>query len=250
MRIISAIISALLLAACGGETQPDVVVSSQQSACKPGSGASFVTGSIDASIQGDTITVRHEDAYYNCASKLKLDATVVDAEILVQETITNPGELALCMCNYDLEAQVKGLAAGSYSIKVLDVDGKLVGSAAAQVGGARVFQVGQTLQSDCKPESDASFVGTKIKVGVQGNSATIRHQDAEYNCAAKLKLSATLSGSEILVQETVTNPEEAADCMCNFDLELTVGGLASGSYTVKLVTDSGAVVDSVPIVVD
>lgn len=244
------------LGACGADSQ-ETDVTSQQSACKLSAApaADPGSGTISASAQGDVVFVTHVDAHYNCASKLVLDGSVSGDEILVQEVITNPDEKARCTCYMDLSAQIKGVADGSYTVKVHDTEGKLVGTAPVQVGSvapAFVFSVGQTLQSDCKPESKEDGYGAgagQIKVTVSGSSATIRHEDALANCASKLKMNASLTGATIEVQEVITNPGELAYCVCNFDLEVIVSNLAPGSYTVKVFDPDGNLVDSVSITV-
>jgi hypothetical protein len=126
---------ALLGCGDGSDTHgaPLEVGQTQQSACKPGSmggAGSFLGGqaAITAQVSSGVVTITHKDAHYNCASKLMLQVTVSGSTITVREVITNPKEMAFCMCDYDLSVQVAGLPAGSYAVEVHDADGKLVGS--------------------------------------------------------------------------------------------------------------------------
>jgi hypothetical protein len=246
-----------LVVGCGGEEeepfpegQPEVG-QTWQSACKPevkgDRGLSSSSGSISSTADNDTVTVAHVDAYYNCASRLKMEATLQGGKILVQEVIMNPGELARCMCDYDLSVEIKKLAAGTYQVEVVDTEGQLVGSSSVTVGGGQIFKVGQTLQSNCKGQT---FGSGSVKVAVQGHSATILHEDATYNCAAKLQLNARLLPNNVIeVQEIVTNPHMQANCICSFDLSVSVTGLAPGSYTVMVLDAQGQLVDTVSITV-
>jgi hypothetical protein len=231
--------TSLLLAACGqeqdipGSSQPSVL-GTRQSACKANSDVgSYVPGAVKAAAQGDGAVISREDARYNCAAKLKLEATVSGTRILVQETITNPDETARCMCNYDLSVELKGLASGNYTVSVTDADGQAAGSATLTVGGASSKLQVAAKQSACKGNGFDYSAGS-LKGSLMGGSLVITHEDARYNCAAKVELSASRSGNDIIVQESISNPSELALCTCDFDLSAEVKGLAAGSYTVKV----------------
>jgi hypothetical protein len=243
----------ILLAACGDEpTQPGAgpgsaapQISSVQSACKA-STKSDDGGSLDAlqsSVSGDSVTITHVDARYNCAEKVKLDASVAGNMIQVTEIITNPDDTkARCMCNYDLSVEIRGLAAGTYTASVADAAGTAVGTTTITVGVAPSLQV-SSLQSACKGSPVGfSSTGGQLRATVQGGSLLVLHDDAIYNCASKLKMDASASGSGIIVQEVITNPGVVAYCMCTYDLTVELRGLAAGTYTVKVIDADGKLV--------
>ncbi len=230
-----------------GQTQvtvgesPQVSISETiQSDCKAASDGPDASdgGGVSAIQDGDTLKITHQDAEYNCAARLKMEATLVGDEILVQEILLNPGEEADCICPFDISVDVAGLADGSYTVKVFSIGGLLVGEVQVTIGSLSSLSYDSTLQSDCKDDMNSSSNGPAqgtIKATVVGqNAAIITHEDASYNCAAKLLLEASLSGTEIIVTETIENPQVQANCICNFDLSVTVRGLASGTYTVKV----------------
>lgn len=251
----TALVGALLLTlgACGGEDSPAPgpgaiqVLPSTQSACKVDTKSDdrggYSLGAIAATAQGDTVTITHADARYNCASKVALEATVNGNQIVVQEKITNPGELAFCMCDYDLSVQLKGLPAGTYDVSLTDSDGKPAGTAQVTVGAAAGIPV-ESLQSACKGNGvQGTFTSGKLSATVSGGALVILHEDASYNCAAKVALQATVSGNAILVKEVITNPDEPmARCMCNYDLSAKLQGLAAGSYTIEVRDSDGKTV--------
>lgn len=243
----------ILLAACGdeptkpgpgpGPTTPQT--SSVQSACKANT-KSDGGGSLDAlqsSVSGDSVTITHVDARYNCAEKVKLEASVAGNVIQVKEIITNPDDpKARCMCNYDLSVEIKGLAAGTYTASVSDAASKAVGTTTVTVGVAPSLQV-SSLQSACKGSPVGfSSTGGQLQAKVQGGSLFVLHDDAIYNCASKLKMDASVSGSDIIVQEVITNPGVVANCMCTYDLSVEIKGLAAGTYTVKVIDADGKLV--------
>ena len=170
--------AAILVAACGDDPQkPDpgapgaLQINSVQSACKADS-KSDGGGALDAlssSVNGDSVTIIHEDARYNCAEKVELDATVAGGAIQVKETITNPEDpKARCMCNYDLSVEIKGLAAGTYTVSVSDAAGNVVGATTFTIGVSPSHQV-SSLQSACKGSPlGFSSTGGQLQAKAQG----------------------------------------------------------------------------------
>jgi hypothetical protein len=259
LNTLTSILLCAALTACGGEEAgvpgpgPSIqVLPSTQSACKIDSKSDkggYSLGAISATAQGDTVTILHEDARYNCASRLALEATVSGNQIVVQEKITNPGELAFCICDYDLSVQVKGLPAGTYTVSITDADGNPAGTAEVVVAGSAPLQT-QSLQSACKVGSKGTFSAGNLTANVAGGTLTVLHEDASYNCFAKVALEATVSGGTILVKEVITNADEPmARCTCDFDLTAEVKGLSAGSYTLELRDADGKTVGSLQLTI-
>jgi hypothetical protein len=248
-------VASLALVACGNDnTEPGQpgsfqVLGTAQSACKAESksDASPSFGTLKAEAQGSSVLISHEDARYNCASKLKLDASLSSSEILVKEQITNPAEVARCTCDYDLSVELKGLADGGYTVKLLDAEGQLVGTASVTIGSSSGLQVAAK-QSACKANPPESYVAGDLKASVSG-VLLVSHEDARYNCASKVEMRAALKGQTIVVQETITNPGEMAFCTCDFDLSVEVRGLAAGSYTLQVFDADGQLVGTIQIVI-
>jgi len=121
----------------------------------------------------------------------------------------------------------------------------LILTPAAPIAGP-VTLVG-SLQSACKGhpgESDGandSYAGSLKLTLLADGSLEIVHVDVEANCAAKLaskvKVTPPAAGNPgaIEVEEWVTNPDQAADCICRFDVKTTVAGLAAGTYEVTAI---------------
>ncbi len=79
------------------------------------------------------LTIAHESARYNCASKVIMQATLQGNDIIVKEVITNPGEAAFCICDFDLSVGLRGLGAGTYTVKLFDADGNLLGTTSVTI---------------------------------------------------------------------------------------------------------------------
>jgi hypothetical protein len=111
--------------------------------------------------------------------------------------------------------------------------------------------VGSTKQSACKQGQYGPSLGLgTVKASVQGSTALITHEDARHNCASKITMEVgfTLNG-DLVVQEIITNPDEAAYCFCPFDLsvEVDVSKLGPGVHTVEVHNADGALVGTATI---
>ena len=69
----------------------------------------------------------------------------------------------------------------------------------------------------------------EIEVTVQNQSVVIRH-DLSYTCCAKMKLDWSRDGNRINVTET--NEGDMCRCVCNYDVNATIGPLSPGKYTI------------------
>jgi hypothetical protein len=170
--------AALILGACGpaddepGPTTPTPstieVLPTEQSSCKQESKndtqdpAMAVGGKVEVVVTGSAVEIIHEDAYYNCASRLDMKVKVTGAQIEVHEVILNPGELARCMCHYDLSTTIKGLAAGAHTVSVYDADGKLVATVTAVVGASAPPSCRDLDEKQCSGRPDCDWHPCKV----------------------------------------------------------------------------------------
>ena len=261
-------LSLCLLVACGGEENPAStsgprLVETRQSDCKRSGQANdasdALSGGLTATWQANgSLEITHLDVEENCAAKIAATVKVTPpaagakGKILVEETITNPGEAADCICRFDVIAVVDGLAPGDYEVSSLSPDKELTGPvevstpAPAPAPAATV----SSLQSACKHNgAEADAFGGGLNASVQGGTITVVHLDVEANCAAKLVGKATITAGAIHIEEVVTNPEQAADCICTFDVTTTIQGLAAGTYQVTATGPNGELAGPVSVVI-
>ena len=85
-------------------------------------------------------------------------------------------------------------------------------------------------QSECLDEPlDAQ---DKIEVVVEDCVLYIRHLKVVINCCLEYQPELTIEGNEIVVREKDVGPP--CDCICPFDLEIQITGLAPGSYDITM----------------
>ncbi len=68
---------------------------------------------------------------------------------------------------------------------------------------------------------------------VSGDTVTIHHDNTERNCGALFDFSITFLDSNI-IEITEVDTGDMAFCNCEFDLELAIGGLSFGTWTVEI----------------
>lgn len=109
-------------------------------------------------IIGDTAIIHHDETERNCASLYDMNFTIDDNLITLYETDT-AGQLAFCMCHFDLSAEISGLEAGNYFVDVYSVEGGPPNFSDTLYWGSTAFtiedsgigqpQLANSIQSDC-----------------------------------------------------------------------------------------------------
>jgi len=85
-------------------------------------------------------------------------------------------------------------------------------------------------QSDCLGELTDD--PDRIEVTVEDCTLVVRHLNVVVNCCLEYKPKVETDGSTIRITEVDVGPP--CDCICPFDLEITVEGLEPGRYTIVL----------------
>ncbi|MDH7515881.1 MAG: hypothetical protein QHI48_08420 [Bacteroidota bacterium] len=75
--------------------------------------------------------------------------------------------------------------------------------------------------------------GETVEARLDGDTVRIINRGARENCAASFLVTVRVDGMTVRVIECDTSTEKAF-CICNFDFEASVGGLAQGQYTAEI----------------
>ncbi|MDH7515882.1 MAG: hypothetical protein QHI48_08425 [Bacteroidota bacterium] len=75
--------------------------------------------------------------------------------------------------------------------------------------------------------------GETVEVRIDNDTVRILNKGAVENCAAEFKVMVHTAGTVVTVIERDTNVLKA-DCICRFDFEAGVSGLAPGNYTAEV----------------
>lgn len=174
------------------------------------------------------LEVTHRFAFLNCCTVIRMEAAVAGDIVEVTEVVANPGELCFCQCVFDLSVRLENVPPGPRTVRVLDSEGGLVGQREVEVPG--------------RPRG--------VLVEVEGDAVHVANRGAIRNCCASIAYDAALQDRAIALRERVENPGEECDCVCAFDLEVTVSGLYDGSYEVSVPGSGREGPVIVPVVVE
>jgi hypothetical protein len=179
-------------------------------------------------VLGNDLHILHMNAYYQCCLLYCVEYTINGFDITARETDTN--ELCDCYCRFDLESILFDLADGDYNVTLIGIPGDTVGIGSITVNSA--YGLSEYQQSDCLNKGvTAPLVG--IEYLYFGNTLTLHHDDAHFNCAAVLMVSFEQAGDTLRFYE-VNISDEAALCTCDFEVTATVVGIAPGTYVAEI----------------
>lgn len=183
--------------------------------------------SIYATIEADTVTIWHTGSNRNCGSLFELQVSVEDHSITVTEVDTAT-MWTTCECLFDLSVSITGLAPGVYNADIFATDTFSVsyphyrGSTSFTIDSISVQN--QNI-SDCTiSREDSSY----IDVAVQGESLYLFWSTPLLNCCLEPAWDGWLAGDTFHVAMTDTGPP--CDCICPFELDVTFGPFAPGTY--------------------
>lgn len=276
-----AVLALLLLVTCTNDEQSTTAPSQAPLSSSPAmhSGCkSFVTSlssegglgtqdCIEFSYDGsDILHIKHTNAAFNCCP----DTIYIEADrdnhtitLVEKEDLTGGG--CLCLCLYDLEYSISGIAPHDYTIRVaepylmmaqddtelqLSVDltetstGSFCVARGAYPWNDDSVLTGTVASLDgCRPLPGPSAKGTSAAQNCLAYSydgvgtLTINHTNAVFNCCAdSSSVSVSLNGNMLQVEEyehyVVQSP---CRCFCPFDLSYEITGLAPGVYMFKVI---------------
>lgn len=179
-------------------------------------------GIVRFGVTGNTLFVYHDSAFYNCcalfAFTVEIDGPVVD--FIEADT---SAEHCHCMCRFNLESSIAGLAPGTYTVRLwTDDKTQMLGEAILTITGT----AGVFFRTDC----DTLFV---------------QHDGRWANCGSSFVFEFR-QDDHLLVFTEIDTSTQMMYCMCAFDLAADASGLEAGSYTVQL-RDGGSILDNSPV---
>jgi|GEM_PF-2016161 len=114
-----------------------------------------------------------------------------------------------------------------------------------------VLQVTKHFVSTCKTEGSPDYRGDSedFQVNVVGLKLTVHHIDAVYNCCVEdIDVLIKISGNvvDLYEKEVLKTP---CRCLCPYDITTEIGGLAPGTYTVRIRNIGGLLAELKDVVI-
>lgn len=174
-------------------------------------------------------TLVHRYAAHNCCGTVSLGVSASGSTVTVTEEdvfdAEHPG--CWCMCEYTISVDVLGLAAGTYTVRVVEA------GSGVPYGADLSVTVGA-------PAGEFAAVAGPGRID-------LAHRGAELNCCTTAHLAAAVDGTTVSVWEVEGGTP--CFCECRFDLAASLRGVAPGSYTVRWLDGPGGIVVSPAIAV-
>lgn len=244
----------------------------RNSGCQPGSRDDYPwcgEDEFELTVEGHTLYVVHQNATYNCCPDDIVVSLTVEGNLLrltEEELLTVPCD---CLCCYDVETTVVNLAPGTYTVEYCwydyesgdqqcHVEDIVVGGldrpsmVRAVEGVAHLSPFADSpIDSDPIPlprvedcTNSGCLAGPRgdpwpceepdvIELTVEGHTLHVLHTNADYNCCPDdIVISVSLEGDVLrLTEEEILSLP--CFCICCYEVEATVVGLASGEYEVQ-----------------
>jgi len=179
-------------------------------------------------VSGDTITVYHNGAYYQCCLEYQVDYLVTGPIIWAIERDT--GFECDCICYFDLQSSSWGYPEGNYTLIMLGIEHQIVGTAPVTIGyGPHVTSVEHSDCLETKSTRDAAQINYLWENGI----LTFSHHNAVFNCAFVLDFNFVQAGDTLRLYETNVS-EQGAYCICDYDITAVIENIAAGSYVAEV----------------
>jgi hypothetical protein len=234
------------------QIQPVDGHSDSQSGCLGSHGANIASpdkGIMQVQVSGDTLTIWHLGATYQCCLMYAVEYCLVGNTIWAFES--DSGELCDCICPFDLQSTSWGYAPGTYEVTLIGIYGNVIGTAEVVFPGAEVIY---TWASDCLVQK-APADDPQIEYVWSNGILNFFHHNAEFNCSFTFGFSVEQVGDTLRLFERNVTTEDPVFCICTYGLQATIGGLSPGTYVAEvyrrdITEESDQLVDRRPLVLE
>ena len=259
-RIAAILGLSFLLLVCSKTKNPvknpsSLKVESWQSDCggysKQGTGSGEKSDTVIFCSHGDTISVLHQDAFYQCCAQIKVDVveTVGGFDLFESDT----GALCDCLCFFDITTEISGLGNGTYFIRVFDINGDPVDSGAVDIPPK--YTAFESSQSECKGypyraggQAVSDTLQDSVLVWFDADTVWVMHKNGFENCCSIIlsQVERTPQGFDLFEYDIAT---EWCYCMCYFDFTTTIYGVPPGVYVIRVFDILGDLVGEAELVI-
>ncbi len=176
---------------------------------------------IYATVYNDSVTIWHMNTFRNCGSLFDIQVDFDDYFITINEVDT--GQLAYCMCYFNLSVTLASLEPGMYTVDVYgdDMDGGYFGRIYFEIGNSG-FSYSMT---DCleMEKTDSS----SIELLVNEDHLKVNWYNAFLNCCPELEWTTWFTTDTFHISLTDNG---VCDCECFFNVSLQYGPFTPGTY--------------------
>jgi len=183
---------------------------------------------VSIEVIGNDLHINHMNAYYQCCLGYYVQYDINGSYITAQESDT--GMLCDCYCYFNLRSILYDLKIGEYIVTVIGISGDTLTIDTVIVDND--YELIGYSQNGClemAPTGDPP----DIVYSYSGDTLTIEHFNAFFNCGADIMVVFERAGDTLRFYEINTS-DEYAWCMCYFEVSATVTDIEPGEYVAEV----------------
>lgn len=183
---------------------------------------------VSIEVIGNDLHINHMNAYYQCCLGYYVQYDINGSYITALESDT--GDLCDCYCYFNLRSVLYDLENGEYVVTVIGIEGDTIGVDTVTVDYQ--YELIGYEQFGCLEKAPTGDP-PDIVYSYSGDTLTMEHFDAFFNCAAVLMVVFERAGDTLRFYEVNTS-DEYAWCMCYFEVSATVVSIQPGEYIAEV----------------
>ncbi|MFC1475201.1 hypothetical protein ACFLQG_01000 [Candidatus Zixiibacteriota bacterium] len=189
-------------------------------------------GTLETEVSGNDLTIKHNNALYNCCPGFYVDYNFEDNNISV--TWGDSLNMCDCICRYNLESTLFDLPEGEYIVTLFNggytFGGEIVGVDTVVIGEPET-EITEYDHGPCTMLKNEPI--EEIIYNYSDGDLTLIHNNAEFNCAFILQFYFEQTGDTLRFYE-INVTTEFAMCLCYYNITGTVSNIPPGEYVVEL----------------
>jgi len=183
---------------------------------------------VSIEVIGNDLHINHMNAYYNCCLEYYVQYDINGSYITALESDT--GMPCWCICYFNVKSVLYDLENGEYIVTVIGIEGDTLGVDTVTVDYEyNLIGYGQVGCLEKMPTGDPP----NIAYSYSGDTLTMEHFDAFFNCGADILVVFERAGDTLRFYEINTS-DEYAYCMCYFEVSATVNNIEPGEYIAEV----------------
>jgi hypothetical protein len=198
-----------------------------QSGCLSGKSPDLDSEYVVFEVVGNDLHTYHFNAMYNCCLKYEVSYIFEGVDIMIVESDTGPP--CDCICLFDLESILYDLADGQYIVSLIDINGHIVAIDTIVVPQSLI----EYHDGGCHNEGAPAKLSEEVNYIYSGDTLRLEHNDAQFNCGAKLMVEFHRAGDTLRFYE-LNISTDAMYCICSFDIFAAVVNIQPGAYVAEI----------------
>ena len=225
---ITRLICLVYLHTCDGNCPP--VTNPVQSGCLEDS--SMPDGEpMYVEVINNNLHIFHPNAFYQCCLFYSVNFEFDGNEITATES--DLGDLCDCYCIFDLESIIYFLEPGEYIVTLIGISGDTVGIDTAIIPAD--FELIGWENSDCLPDQASPLSLADVIFSYDGDTLTVVHGDASFNCALDLNVEVAIAGDTIRIFErNLMSASDRVKCICDYKISTQMTGVSAGTWILEI----------------